>query len=131
MNKLIGCRCRQEEARKNMGNRGVNFNYIGIYVFAYAAAGSLLPFIGQYLSSLGLTGTQVGIVTGGGIVTAVIVAPFWGSLFQRCRNGKHVMENYLHRSRLCRAAHADSEIFFDSFDLTMDFFISSIPDSFL
>ena len=41
--------------------------------------GAICPLIGQYLSSIGFSGTQVGVVTAFGTGAAVFGGMFWGS----------------------------------------------------
>ena len=43
-----------------------------LYLFMYAPLGFVCPLIGQYCSSIGFNGTQVGLVTSVGTLGAVI-----------------------------------------------------------
>ena len=52
-----------------------------LYFFIYFPLGAVCPLIGQYLSSIGFTGTQVGIVTAFGTGAAVIGGMFWGRIY--------------------------------------------------
>ncbi len=52
-----------------------------LYFFIYFPLGAVCPLIGQYLSSIGFTGTQVGTVTAFGTGAAVIGGMFWGRVY--------------------------------------------------
>ena len=52
-----------------------------LYFFSYCPLGVLCPLIGQYLSSIGFTGTQVGIITSMGTAMAVFAGMFWGKVY--------------------------------------------------
>ena len=52
-----------------------------LYFFLYCPLGAVCPLIGQYLSSIGFSGTQVGIVTSTGTAAAVFAGLFWGKLY--------------------------------------------------
>lgn len=57
-----------------------------LYFFIYCPLGALCPLISQYLSSIGFSGTQVGIITSMGTATAFFAGIFWGNVYS---NGKH------------------------------------------
>ena len=50
------------------------------YFFAYAAMASLVPFLVIYYQSLGLSGSQIGLLTGIPTLISLISTPFWGGL---------------------------------------------------
>ena len=52
-----------------------------LYFFIYFPLGAVCPLIGQYLNSIGFTGTQVGVVTAFGTGAAVIGGMFWGRIY--------------------------------------------------
>ena len=52
-----------------------------LYFFIYFPLGAVCPLIGQYLSSIGFSGTQVGAVTAFGTGAAVIGGMFWGRIY--------------------------------------------------
>lgn len=52
-----------------------------LYFFIYFPLGTVCPLIGQYLSSIGFSGTQVGVVTAFGTGAAVIGGMFWGRVY--------------------------------------------------
>ncbi len=52
-----------------------------VIFFLYCPLGAVCPLIGQYLSSIGFSGTQVGIVTSGGTAAAVIASMIWGTVY--------------------------------------------------
>ncbi|UCG00056.1 MAG: MFS transporter [Spirochaetaceae bacterium] len=55
------------------------------YFFFYAATGAVVPFLNLYLARAGLSGTQIGIVTGVFPVVLIFAAPFWGILSDMTR----------------------------------------------
>ena len=52
-----------------------------LYFFIYFPIGAICPLIGQYLSSIGFSGTQVGVVTAFGTGAAVVGGMFWGRVY--------------------------------------------------
>lgn len=61
------------------------------YVFTYAPIGVLCPLIGQYLSSIGFSGTQIGTVTAVSTAVAIFASTFWGDKYSNCRDGRKVL----------------------------------------
>ncbi len=62
-----------------------------LYVLIYFPMGAICPLIGQYLSSIGFTGTQVGVVTAFGTGAAVIGGMFWGRVYANSRRKRLVV----------------------------------------
>ncbi len=62
-------------------NRKNDIKSYGLYFFLYCPLGVLSPLIGQYLSGIGFSGTQVGTVTSLGTASAVFAGMFWGKIF--------------------------------------------------
>lgn len=62
------------------------YNYVGIYVFSYAAIGMLFPLLGQYLAGIGFTGVQIGTITATATLTGIVASPFWGWRYHTSRN---------------------------------------------
>ncbi|MDD6043173.1 MAG: MFS transporter [Eubacteriaceae bacterium] len=62
-----------------------------IYAFNFAAMGALVPLLGQYLSSIGFTGTQIGVITSLGTTMAVFGSTFWGKVFSNARDERKVI----------------------------------------
>lgn len=52
-----------------------------LYFFIYCPLGIICPLIGQYLSSIGFSGTQVGTITSLGTGTAILAGLFWGKIY--------------------------------------------------
>lgn len=50
------------------------------YFFAYAASASLVPYLVIYYQSLGLNGSQIGLLTGIPTLVSLISMPLWGGL---------------------------------------------------
>jgi MFS transporter, PPP family, 3-phenylpropionic acid transporter len=53
------------------------------YLVLYAAVGVTLPFFPQYLKSLGLTSTEVGLLLAVGPALSMLAPPLWGQLADR------------------------------------------------
>lgn len=54
---------------------------IALYFFMYCPLGFVCPLIGQYCTSIGFSGTQVGVVTSAATGAAVLGGLFWGRLY--------------------------------------------------
>lgn len=63
----------------------------GLYFCTYGALGVLNPLIGQYLSSIGFSGTQIGTVTSVGTAVAIFASTFWGDRYSNSKNGRLVI----------------------------------------
>ena len=67
-----------------------------LYFFLYCPLGVLSPLIGQYLSSIGFSGTQVGTVTSLGTASAVFAGMFLGKIFANSeKNEKSLLFYFL------------------------------------
>jgi len=64
------------------------------YFFVYGATGAMIPFLNLYLARVGLTGTQIGIVTSVFPLVLIFAAPFWGILSDMT----HLHQRILHVS---------------------------------
>lgn len=62
-----------------------------LYFLIYCPLGVLCPLIGQYLSSIGFSGTQVGTVTSLGTAAAVLGGMFWGKVYANASHKKRVI----------------------------------------
>ncbi len=70
---------RHRSERKGMKQEGKYFSLM--YLFSYAAIGALFPLIAQYLSSLGFSGTEIGIVTSSSTAVGILANSFWGRIY--------------------------------------------------
>ncbi|MCI5689075.1 MAG: MFS transporter [Emergencia sp.] len=61
------------------------------YGFGYGAMGVVNPLIGQYMGSIGFSGTQIGTVTSLATAIAVFAATFWGDRYANSRDGRKVI----------------------------------------
>ena len=61
------------------------------YFFLYCPHGIIYPLTGQYLTSIGFTGTQVGIVTSLGTASAIFAGMYWGQLYANSRHKRMVI----------------------------------------
>lgn len=55
----------------------------GLYFFLFAAVGILVPFLNVYYKSIGLSGTQIGMISTIGPLIAIFSGPAWGMLADR------------------------------------------------
>lgn len=62
-----------------------------LYFFIYCPLGIICPLIGQYLSSIGFSGTQVGIITSLGTGTSILAGLFWGKLYSNSRKKRLIL----------------------------------------
>ena len=71
-----------------------------LYFFIYCPLGALCPLISQYLSSIGFSGTQVGIITSLGTATAFFAGIFWGDVYSNAKHKRMILAG------MCLAAAA-------------------------
>ena len=57
----------------------------GFYFFYFAVVGTLIPFWGVYLKSLGYSSQDVGIISAIILATRILAPNFWGWLADRTR----------------------------------------------
>jgi MFS transporter, PPP family, 3-phenylpropionic acid transporter len=62
-----------------------------IYFFIFAAIASLFPFLLIYYEELGLSGTQIGILTALNPLVTVIAAPLWGAVADATQRYKQLL----------------------------------------
>ncbi|MDD4376966.1 MAG: MFS transporter [Eubacteriales bacterium] len=62
-----------------------------MYMFTYAPVGIISPLIGQYMSQIGFSGTQIGTVTAISTAVAVFASTFWGKKYSNCKDGRKVI----------------------------------------
>ena len=62
-------------------NKNSDLRRAFLYIFIYCPLGIICPLIGQYLSSIGFSGTQVGTITSLGTGTAILAGLFWGKIY--------------------------------------------------
>ncbi|MBR6472210.1 MAG: MFS transporter [Firmicutes bacterium] len=62
-----------------------------LYFFMYVPLGAVCPLIGQYLSSIGFNGTQVGVVTACGTGAAVLGGMVWGKIYSNSSHKRMVI----------------------------------------
>lgn len=67
------------------------FRCFMLYFLIYCPLGVLCPLIGQYLSSIGFSGTQVGTVTSLGTAAAVLGGMFWGKVYANASHKKRII----------------------------------------
>lgn len=72
----IGKEYRKKSVRMRMEKK--YYSFVGIYTFTYSAIGMLMPLLGQYLSSVGFSGVQIGFVTAAATLVGIGASPFWG-----------------------------------------------------
>lgn len=74
-----------------MGNLYGKYKSYILYLVMYTPLGFVCPLIGQYCSSIGFSGTQVGVVTSVGTLGAVLGGLFWGKRFANAKNRRLVV----------------------------------------
>lgn len=62
-----------------------------LYFFIYCPLGALCPLISQYLSSIGFTGSQVGVITSLGTATAFFAGIFWGDVYSNAKYKRRIL----------------------------------------
>ena len=62
-----------------------------LYFFLYCPHGIIYPMTGQYLTSIGFSGTQVGIVTSMGTGCAIFAGMIWGQIYANSKNKRLVI----------------------------------------
>ena len=62
-------------------NKNSDLRRAFLYFFIYCPLGIICPLIGQYLSSIGFSGTQVETITSLGTGTAILAGLFWGKIY--------------------------------------------------
>jgi len=50
-----------------------------------------MPLLGQYLDSIGFTGTQIGSITSAGAAAAIVASIFWGRVYKKSENKKRLI----------------------------------------
>ena len=73
-------------------------SFSALYTFSYMALGVLMPLIGQYLASIGFSGTQIGTITATGTCVAIFASTIWGKVYDVNKN------KYLLIAGLCLTA---------------------------
>lgn len=62
-----------------------------LYFFLYCPLGIISPLIGQYLSSIGFSGTQVGLITSMGTGVAIFATLIWGRIYANSHKKRIVL----------------------------------------
>ena len=74
-----------------MKNNNGDFKRAILYFFLFCPLGIISPLIGQYLSSIGFTGTQVGIITSLGTGVAIFATLIWGRVYANSHKKRYVL----------------------------------------
>ncbi|MCQ2555285.1 MAG: MFS transporter [Clostridia bacterium] len=74
-----------------MENKKAQLNSMALYFCAYFSLGAFCPLLSQYLSSIGFSGSQVGVVTSLGTLGAVVSGLFMGKLYANSNSKKLVI----------------------------------------
>jgi len=59
---------------------GVTLRLKAFYFFYFAAGGALIPFLNLYLARVGLSGTEIGIVSGVFPLVTILAVPLWSAI---------------------------------------------------
>jgi PPP family 3-phenylpropionic acid transporter len=68
-----------------------DWRIIAYYVFAFAAGGVVKPFLNLYLTEIGLSGSQIGVLYGWAALAAVAIAPSIGFLADRTQRHRLIL----------------------------------------
>ena len=68
-----------------------DFKSHALYFFLYCPLGAMTPLIGQYLNSIGFSGTQVGVVTSMGTASAVLFGLLWGRVYSNTQSKRRLI----------------------------------------
>ncbi|MDO4545325.1 MAG: MFS transporter [Bacillota bacterium] len=71
--------------------KGFYKKHAALYNFSYMSIGALLPLIGQYLSYIGFSGTQIGTITATGTAVAIFASTFWGREYSRSEKKHEIL----------------------------------------
>ena len=82
-----------------------------LYFLIYCPLGVLCPLIGQYLSSIGFSGTQVGTVTSLGTAAAVLGGMFWGKVYANASHKKRVIAIMFTGAAIMSVAGLSTKVF--------------------
>jgi len=82
-----------------------------LYFFIYCPLGALCPLISQYLTSIGFSGIQVGIVTSLGTATAFFAGLFWGDVYANSRHKRWILAGMCFAAALLALASGRVEVF--------------------
>lgn len=82
-----------------------------LYFFIYCPLGALCPLISQYLTSIGFTGTQVGMITSMGTATAFFAGLFWGNLYSNSRHKRWILAGMCMAAALLALVSRRVEVF--------------------
>ncbi len=74
-----------------IGKKDSDLKRAVLYFFIYCPLGIICPLIGQYLTSIGFNGTQVGIITSLGTGTAVLAGLFWGKIYANSHKKRTIL----------------------------------------
>ena len=61
------------------------------YFLYYAAAAALIPFLALYYAELGLSGSQIGLLSGILPLITLVSAPLWGTLADAARQHRRLL----------------------------------------
>ena len=68
-----------------------DFKSHALYFFLYCPLSAMTPLIGQYLNSIGFSGTQVGVVTSMGTASAVLFGLLWGRVYSNTQSKRRLI----------------------------------------
>ena len=66
-----------------------------LYFLFFSAVGALMPFLVLYYEQLGLTGRQIGLLTGVAPLVTMLSATFWGGLADATRQHQNILTGTL------------------------------------
>lgn len=74
-----------------MKSRKSHIKFGSEYFFQYFALGCFLPLLSIYFEGIGLSGTQIGIITSVGSFVTIFAPPFWGIVSDKSMKHKSIL----------------------------------------
>lgn len=71
--------------------QGIYRSYIGLFYFGFFAIGAMMPLLSQYFKSIGLNGTQIGIIVSLTSLISILAQPFWGMMCDKTQKTKKIL----------------------------------------
>ncbi len=74
-----------------MNTNKLFYKFSGVYFFQYFGIGAFLPLFALYLSSIGLSGVQIGTIMALGSFIGMFSGPFWGYISDLTHHHKRII----------------------------------------
>lgn len=94
-----------------IAKRDGDFERAVLYFFIYCPLGIVCPLIGQYLSSIGFSGTQVGILTSLGTGTSIFAGLLWGRIYANSQRKRIILASMCAAAAVLGMASTSTAVF--------------------